>query len=338
MTRTLVLLTLVVAGCGADDPSHPPGDDLAVASDDLAMRDLGADDLAAPPNPWQTQAAGLTSVTLYAVSGAGSELFAVGDHGVILHTSDRGDHWTALTSGTPNVLLGVWTDGSVTVAVGYGGLVLRSVDHGDSWQASTLGGATLTAVTGSVASDDGGTVETVWVGGQDGLLARSDDGGLSFTPVSVVDATSVAAIFASAAETYAVTGSYVWRTRNGGAGWTGIDSEGGTAVWSNDAGEVVVPWVSIGGGQVRVTHDGGLTWTLAPGSNDFTGSPQGMVVAGGGAFVACAAKPGFVRVLSNDFSTFLGDEPLDGEPRAIWGTGGHDLFVVGDAGYIARRQ
>jgi hypothetical protein len=66
-----------------------------------------------------------TSNWLFGVWGSsGSNVFAVGDSGTILHYD--GSSWSSMTSGTSNDLEGVWgSSGSNVFATGEGGTILH---------------------------------------------------------------------------------------------------------------------------------------------------------------------------------------------------------------------
>jgi photosystem II stability/assembly factor-like uncharacterized protein len=90
-------------------------------------------------------------------------VFAVGDHGTILHSSNGGFTWTPQDSPTGVFLLDVWgTSVSNVFAVGVGGAILHY--NGSSWTSQSSGTAfTLRSIWGSSGSSilavgDGGTV------------------------------------------------------------------------------------------------------------------------------------------------------------------------------------
>jgi photosystem II stability/assembly factor-like uncharacterized protein len=325
----MVAAAIAVAGCTFDDSSEPPLEyDFTVAG--ANPRDLATADLTAPL-PWQTQATGLTAVTLNGVAGAGDEVYAVGDQGTILRTADRGAHWNKLQSGTNAVLFGVWTDGSVVFAVGYAGLVLRSVDHGQSWQSTTLGNDIIGVVTGLTTSGDGGWNGEIWAAGENAFVAHSTDGGLTWITQRLGGNPFIAGIWASPSETFVVSETYdIERTRDHGATWTEVSSARGTGIWSNGGGDFVV---SDDDG-IEVSHDGALAFSDVGGAQSI--KTVGLAAfADGNAFAPAVER--VVRHVANDFGSEVADEPIDGVPRAIWGSDEHNLFVVGDGGFIAHR-
>jgi len=93
---------------------------------------------------WTPMSSGTTQ-TLYGVWGSsGSDVFAVGSNGTILHYN--GSTWSSMTSGTTNALLGVWgSSGTDVFAVGgysdssYHGTILHY--NGSTWSAMPNGAA-----------------------------------------------------------------------------------------------------------------------------------------------------------------------------------------------------
>ncbi|MBS1913041.1 MAG: hypothetical protein JST22_13725 [Bacteroidetes bacterium] len=59
---------------------------------------------------------------------------AVGDHGIVIRSTDGGDHWQRLSTPTDRALWGVhFTDAMHGVAVGDSGIILRTSDGGTTW-------------------------------------------------------------------------------------------------------------------------------------------------------------------------------------------------------------
>jgi photosystem II stability/assembly factor-like uncharacterized protein len=97
---------------------------------------LGPGTLATP-----TPSSARNLVALRAVAFADERLgVAVGDNGVVLRSTDGGQHWQAVTSGTGAGLSSVaFADGHRAVTVGKDGTVLLSTDGGERWQPKTSG-------------------------------------------------------------------------------------------------------------------------------------------------------------------------------------------------------
>ena len=81
---------------------------------------------------WTTQLAGTPNALLADWGSAAGDVFAVGEFGTILHYD--GTRWSVQTSGTTNLLNGVWgSSASDVFAVGDGGTILHY--NGTSWAA-----------------------------------------------------------------------------------------------------------------------------------------------------------------------------------------------------------
>ena len=100
---------------------------------------------------WAPMPSGTTNA-LYGVWGSsGSDVFAVGQLGTILHCN--GSAWSAMSSGTTIILRGVWgSSGSDVLAIGSSGTILHY--NGSAWSAMTSGTTnSLYGVWGSSGSD-----------------------------------------------------------------------------------------------------------------------------------------------------------------------------------------
>ena len=60
--------------------------------------------------------------------------YAVGQEGTIIKTTDQGNSWKILKSGTTNYLYSVYfLNPDTGYAVGYGGTILKTTDGGNNW-------------------------------------------------------------------------------------------------------------------------------------------------------------------------------------------------------------
>ncbi|MCI0457632.1 MAG: hypothetical protein L0Z62_11730 [Gemmataceae bacterium] len=89
---------------------------------------------------------GTGSDGLIGVWGSGpNDVYAVGDNGLILHSSDQGATWAPEVSGTTSNLTGVWGSGSsIVYAVGANGTILRRQTNVVSVPSATPEGLTVT--------------------------------------------------------------------------------------------------------------------------------------------------------------------------------------------------
>lgn len=125
--------------------------------------------------PPATPGAKRTDVNLLGLfADANGRLFAAAERGLVFRSDDRGQTWTAVSTGYNGTF---WTgaalaDGSL-LAAGQRGSLYRSGDGGQQWQRVPLNSKssiTALAVQGS----------RVLAAGLDGLIARSDDGARTF--------------------------------------------------------------------------------------------------------------------------------------------------------------
>jgi photosystem II stability/assembly factor-like uncharacterized protein len=134
--------------------------------------------LAALPLLAQAQAIRPDRVILLDAAVNSGHVFAVGERGTILESGDVAGQWRTQYSGTNRTLTGIaFEDPLRAVIVGHGGTTLYTVDGGQHW---------LTAKFPELGSDSvlgvlplGGDDFLLW--GAFGLLARSSDGGASWT-------------------------------------------------------------------------------------------------------------------------------------------------------------
>jgi len=338
MRRVLVLaLVGVLGGCGDTDPPFHPND-LSGIRDDMAMPDdLQMPDLQMPDlyrASWVTQSVPVPT-SLYAIAGAGGEIFVVGDQGVILHSTDDGAHWTRQNSATTAALFGVWTDGATAIAVGYHGTLLRSIDHGATWQATLFGAETLLGVGGGSVIGDGGSSGSMWAVGEKGTVLQSIDGGMTWVASPSLSSTSLHGVWSSPVESFIVGDNGLYRTRDDGANWTEIafSPGSGNEVWATGSGQILVANASA----VRRSRDGALTWgqLTTSGTNSVVGFAA---FANGEMWVA--SLTGAIDHYVNDFESPVPDDKATvARPiAAIWGSDPGNMFVVGDNGFIAHRQ
>jgi photosystem II stability/assembly factor-like uncharacterized protein len=130
---------------------------------------------------WVPQTSGTTQDLHYIIEGGSGWVIAVGKGGTVLRTNDGGTTWTpsALPITTSlNMVNLSGLNGAFMLAVGDGGMVLKSSDNGATWCQLNAG----TSV--NLYGVDMVTNTEFIVGGENGLLLRTTDGGGSCdTPV-----------------------------------------------------------------------------------------------------------------------------------------------------------
>ncbi|MFZ4620789.1 MAG: YCF48-related protein [Bacteroidota bacterium] len=179
----------------------------------------------APPDPqpekgWATQNSG-TTADLYSVwFKQGSEGWAVGDSGTILHTMDAGNVWTKLPSPVQSDFKEIkFFNDTLGFIVGTGGII-RTGDGGVTWtKISETGNQTLYAIAGN----DSGMFVAVGTGG---LSRNSTDWGNTWATTNTKngetlrDVEHFGGLFVAAGDNASV---YVWPTVSG---WATINSGG----------------------------------------------------------------------------------------------------------------
>jgi len=111
------------------------------------------------------------SVTLFAIWRVGTDLYAVGDGGVIIHSSGSGT-WTALASPTSDSLFA--TSGlsdSIVFAAGAGGIGAQY--NGTSWTSDQTGASKDLRAIGIIGDS---VVRNAWAVGDGGLILHSTSG------------------------------------------------------------------------------------------------------------------------------------------------------------------
>jgi photosystem II stability/assembly factor-like uncharacterized protein len=222
--------------------------------------------------------------------------WAVGDAGIILHTTDGGATWTPQTSGSADDLYGVsfvdaqhgWVVGGVIGAIGAmeptsSGVVLATVDGGlhwiqqtepdpaavlrdvafvdpqRGWTAGEVTGETGTNVTVIFATNDGGATWTTSLRYEPPISGNTSDAELR--GIACIDATHVVAVG------FDDRASEIWRSSNGGqtwgrfqfvdpSSWSGFVSLPLTAIVFADASH---GW-AVAGSEIIRTTDGGASW------------------------------------------------------------------------------
>lgn len=148
----------------------------------------------------------------------GREGWAVGDGGMVVHTTDAGITWRAQTGPTTANLNGVFfADPDTGFAVGNGGTILQTFDHGDHWKRLTVTfGENLNAV--SFANRDTG-----FAVGSSGAVVRTVNGGRNWTKQNLTAITLRGVAFAGTHEGWAVgDGGDIWGTIDAGVTWSRI--------------------------------------------------------------------------------------------------------------------
>ncbi len=226
-----------------------------------------------PDTGWFTQ----TSNTARTLNGVffladGRQGWAVGNAGVIIHTTDAGNTWAAQGSGTSATLNGVWFSGPTAgSAVGSSGTVLRTLDGGRVWTRQTLpSGENLMDV--CFANPDTG-----WAVGSSGVVLRTANGGASWTKINLTGSVLHSVAFAGTQDGWAVGAlGLIYGTHDAGASWfrvqPAITDQSLKAVWRRS---VAGAWAvgDLGVAPRTIVTPDSVAWELrnAGGANQLEG-------------------------------------------------------------------
>jgi len=206
--------------------------------------------------------------TIRAMSFAGTQGFAAGDFGTLLHTTDAGATWTGLLSGTFTGLTEVQAIDGDSVFAG-GGCVARRSDDGGT----TFKRLAFTPVESScreqlaagwfVSQTTGYLVLT------DGTVLRTDNDGDTFAQRNPLPGTRAqggtalptdVVFLSDQAGLAATSDGHVYRTVDGASSWT-LVSTTTRAVRSLTFVDALHGVAAGDGGVYLTTADGGTTWT-----------------------------------------------------------------------------
>jgi photosystem II stability/assembly factor-like uncharacterized protein len=115
-----------------------------------------------------------TQNDLFAVTSTDHLVLAGGASGTLLQTHD-GEHWTTHTSHPDGDVFGLWTDGSLTLAVGRAGALYRSETAGAQWERVETGTQHSLSAVWASAPDDAYAV------GSGGTILVSNNRGAQWT-------------------------------------------------------------------------------------------------------------------------------------------------------------
>jgi photosystem II stability/assembly factor-like uncharacterized protein len=184
---------------------------------------------------------------------------AVGSGGFIIRTTDGGDTWSVVSSGSTDRLHRVSFVGDTGWAVGLSSVILKSTDAGLTWTPQDAGVTThfrsvhfIDENVGWVAASPWGTPE------MDGYVLKTTDGGDSWQ-VQLTEPSN-AVCFVDADSGLAGTTGGVYRTTDGGDTWQFVDMGAPRTINQIFFVDTLTGWAVCQEGFMAKTTDGGRTW------------------------------------------------------------------------------
>ena len=185
--------------------------------------------------------------------------WALGLHGMILHSEDAGATWTPQTSGvTENLVFAAFSSAQTGWVVGDDGVALNTHDGGATWQKHH------TTPKHYLASVFFPTTQSGWIGGSDGTILHTEDGGGHWDQQTSATGETMYSIVFPTPQSGFIVGSAgtVLHTENGGGFWN--PQNGGTdrTLFSAAFPTARSGWAVGNGGTIVHTDDAGVSWRL----------------------------------------------------------------------------
>lgn len=223
--------------------------------------------------------------------------FAVGANGAGLKTTDGGNTWQSMFMDWPynvndlfffdnNFGLGVGNKGYYATTTNSGALWVRTAVPPDTIEKFSIHGAGGVALTvgraGSVVKYSGGwqalqrpaandlygvymiNSSTAWICGSDGYIARTDNGGNSWSRQTTgISQTLFSIYFVNDNLGFACgENGVILKTTNGGSSWTQLSSGVNVPLYAIGFANENYGWVVGSGGYILRTTNGGGTWLI----------------------------------------------------------------------------
>jgi photosystem II stability/assembly factor-like uncharacterized protein len=285
-----------------------------------------------------------TTAALRLVDAISPDTIVVGGECVVRRSDDAGKSFVALPWTPPGSACHapVRSLAFPTSDIGYlllfDGTVLRTRDEGQTW-------VRRTAIPGTAATNPESAVHPtdVQFPGPDmgvvateaGVLYRTTDGGISWSPVAAATQHLDSISFPDPLTGYAVGGASVLKTDDGGITWNqrGIVLPPKSLAWIRCADALKCVSATARGDELLRTDDGGSTWTaISPSTRALfasTYSASGSVVAVGEAGATVASSDG-----GHNFSSVGGE--LAGAFTRLRASSPLVAYALGQAGTLAR--
>ncbi|MEX2345749.1 MAG: YCF48-related protein [Balneolaceae bacterium] len=235
---------------------------------------------------WRVQESGVNYL-LYDIYFRDEENgWAAGDTSTVLRTSDGGDNWESVNTGSTNNYRGIYfTSPETGFIISTDGSLLQTDDGGANWQVRSIGAENALL---SIDFSDNGNGLIVGVGG---IILRTTDGGATWNSVnSNVSENLWYVYFLNDDEVWATgTGGTIIHSSDGGETWeTQQAFASGYSIFGVHFIDSERGWASGTDGIVLKTSDGGITWdyniytSVHLDKVHFTDENTGWIVGSGG--------------------------------------------------------
>jgi hypothetical protein len=267
---------------------------------------------------WSAMNSGTTEY-LYDVWGnSGSDVFAVGENGTILHYD--GSNWSSMSSGTTEHLYGVWCNSSSDVFVaGAKGTILHF--DGTSWNSMTSGTTEHpNKLWGSSGSD-------VFAVGSNGTTLHYN--GTTWTTMSSATGESLRDVWGSSGSNVFAVGDNSIKIHYNGTSWSSmlpVTTGSLSGIWGSSGSAVFAV-----GNSGTILHYNGTTWTtMSSGTTEYFTDVWGS----SGTDVFAVARPIFHYDGTGWSEMESGTSWSPWSLNGIWGSSATDVFAVGGTGII----
>lgn len=256
---------------------------------------------------WTAQTSG-TIAELNDVSFADARNgWAVGEGGLILHTSDGGNVWDARHNGTTQTFTAVsFPTPNFGCAVGYNGTIITTTNGGQTWSLTTyyVGGNMANLFDVHFIDPNNG-----WACGAHGIIIATVDGGNNWRVLSNPIRNQVETIhFVDATNGWAAgADGAIIATSNGGLTWTSQTSGSIQDIVGITFSDRQHGWAVDLGGNALGTGDGGKTWRIMRSPPASESQVLLAIDAVGNEHCCAVGRPGLILSSDNAGATWATD-------------------------------
>ena len=192
---------------------------------------------------------------------------AVGSGGFIIRTTDGGDTWSVVASGSTDRLHRVVFVGDTGWAIGLNSVILKTHDRGLTWEPRDTGVSTHFRSVHFTDQNTGWLAAAPWgTPDMDGYVLKTTDGGDSWEIKMTEPSNAVFFVDTDSGCVGSIGG--VYRTTDGGDTWQFVDMGAPRAISQIFFVNTLTGWAVCQEGFMAKTIDGGQTWVQQPYGTD----------------------------------------------------------------------